>query len=181
MRQRRRVGAARALALALLTTGLTGCSNYSELQFKQDHRLQFTSPDSYELVKAPVEIEWTIEDFEVLPARSREPPSDGAGYFAVFVDRAPIKPGHTLEDVADGDEACKKDPRCPDRRYLEAKAVYVSHQPRLTLELIPQLASKEEIQTHQLTVILLDSTGHRIGEYAWYLQFKAEKLTSFIP
>jgi hypothetical protein len=181
MRHSRRLRAAAALASLLVTTGLTGgCAAWSELQFKQDHRLQFTSPENYELVDPPVEVAWTIEGFEVLPAGSGEPPSDDAGYFAVFVDQAPIRPGRTLEDVAGRDEACKRDPRCPDRRYLEAKAVYVTHQPRLNLELIPQLASKEKIQAHQLTVILLDSTGHRIGESAWYLQFKAEKLTSAV-
>jgi hypothetical protein len=177
MRQLRRLGAAAALATTLLTGG---CANWSDLQFKQDHRLQFTSPDNYEQVKAPVEVAWKIDDFKVLPAGSGEPPTDDAGYFAVFVDQAPIKPGRTLEDVAGRDEACKRDPRCPDKRYLEAKAVYVTHQPKLDLELIPQLASKEKIQNHQLTVILLDSTGHRIGEYAWYLEFKAEKLTNAI-
>ena len=175
MRHLGRLGAVAVLGIVLLTSG---CVKLSELQFKQDHRLEFTSPDDYEFVKPPVEIEWTMKDFEVLPANSGEPPSDDAGYFAVFVDQAPIKPGRTLEDVAGRDEACKMAPRCPDKRYLAAKAVYVTHQPRLTLELIPQLTSKEKIQTHQLTVILLDSTGHRIGEYAWHLYFKAEKLTS---
>ena len=192
MRQGRRYDAAgmpapRLLVLALLTglvgvlaSGCMSFSDLSELQFKQDHRLQFTTPDDYAFVEPPFTVEWTMEDFEVLPAGSGEPPSEDAGYFAVFVDQAPIKPGRTLEDVAGRDEACKNDPRCPDKRYLEAKAVYVTHQPRLDLELVPQLNTKEKIQNHQLTVILLDSTGHRIGEYAWYLNFKAEKLTSAV-
>ena len=158
-----------ALCAALLTSG---CADYSKMLFVKDERLQFTTPKDYEQVEVPVKVEWTIEDFEVLPRDAEAEPTNDAGYFAVFVDRAPVKPGGTLEDVADRDPACKADPRCPDKAYLNANGVYVTRKTEITLPNVAPLTTKERVQLHQLTVILLDSEGRRIGEYAWFTRFK---------
>jgi len=171
MRALRGLALAGALCGVLLTSG---CANYGELLFVKDERLRFTAPKDYEEVETPVRVEWTMEDFEVLPPDADVEPTEEAGYFAVFVDRAPIKPGRTLEDVADRDPACKADPRCPDKQYLNANGVYVTRKPQVTLSTVAPLDNKERVQLHQLTVILLDSEGRRIGEYAWFLRFKLE-------
>lgn len=171
MRLLRRLGTLAGLCCLLLTAG---CVNLSELQFKADHRLTFISPEEYAEVAAPVRIEWTMDGFEVLPKGSSAAPSETAGYFAVFVDRSPIKPGETLEEVAGRDQQCRRDPKCPDAAYLEANGVYVTRATRLTVPNVPPLSSRERVQLHQVTVILLDSEGRRIGEYAWFLQFKME-------
>ena len=121
----------RHLAAALVAASVlacSGCVDLEQMQFVKDDRLEFQSPEDYALVELPLEVSWTMEDFEVLPEprRSRRPgkrdeqgdngrgrrdgagaqtatrtpaPSEDAGYFAVFVDRAPIKPGRTLDDV----------------------------------------------------------------------------------
>lgn len=171
MQHPRRVGM--ALASVLL---LAGCADYSELQFVKDERLTFTEPASRELVTTPLRISWSMEDFTVVEPGQGEP-TDDAGYFAVFVDRAPVEPGHTLEDVAGRDEACKRDPSCPDARYLADRGVYTTTKSSLTVELIAALPSKEDVQLHDVTVVLLDSEGRRIGEAAWYRQFKMENRT----
>jgi len=175
--RRRRIRATIAMAILLLTTtSLAGCARYDDLLFRQDHRLTFTAPPSYEQVELPVTVSWTMTDFEVLPPDSDAEPSEQAGYFAVFVDQAPVKPGHTLDDVADDDPACERAPRCPDRRYLNSKGVYPTRQTTLTLESVLPLSSREDVHLHEVTVILLDSEGRRIGEYAWYRRFKLENV-----
>lgn len=166
-----------ALAAMLVVGALSsGCADYSEMQFFKDERLSFTEPEDYDKVETPLVVSWTMEDFEVLGRGETAPPSEEAGYFGVFVDRAPIKPGKTLADVGKGDKQCEIDPRCPDKTYLNAKGVYTTRQTSITLDYVAPLSSKERIQLHQVTVVLLDSEGKRIGEYAWYQRFKLENL-----
>lgn len=168
----------RAMSLALLCAlSLTGCTDYSKLLYANDDRLDFTAPENRELVTTPLRVSWTIDEFTVVKPGSAEP-ADDAGYFAVFVDQAPIKPGHTLDDVADDDEACKRDPKCPDRLYLSDRGVYTTSKTSLVLEQIPPLDNKEDIHLHDVTVVLLDSSGRRIGESAWYRNFKMENGSS---
>jgi len=101
------------------------------------------------------------------------PATDDAGWFAVFVDRAPIKSGHTLADVV-GDPGCLTDPTCPDAKTLANFGVYVTHRTSVTVPLIPRLSTHERVQLHEVTVVLIDTDGRRIGEAAWYRQFKME-------
>jgi hypothetical protein len=159
---------------------LGGCADYSELQFVQDHRLTFTAPGNNELVETPFKLKWRMDDFEVLPKRSKAEPTDDAGYYAVFVDLAPVKPNHTLDDVGNDDPACESDPRCPDQEYLNAKGVYVTRKPQITLDVVAPLPTKERVQRHEVTVVLLDSEGRRIGESAWWLKFKMVNRTPVI-
>lgn len=166
-----------AICLAVLSASLTGCADYSGLQFVNDHRLKFTAPENQELVTTPLRVSWSIDEFTVVNA-GRGEPTDDAGYFAVFVDQAPIKPGHTLEDVAGDDEACKRDPKCPDKQYLSDRGVYTTSKTSLALKVITPLSTKEDIHLHEITIVLLDSSGRRIGESAWYRYFKMENRSS---
>lgn len=158
----------------LLVISLAACMDYSRLAFRQDHRLEFTAPRSYELVKTPITVSWKMDDFDVVKPESGAP-RPSTGYFAIFVDRAPVKPGHTLRDVADGDGSCLRDPDCPDAAYLADRGVYTTTTPSVELASIPALESQEAVQLHEATVVLLDSTGHRIGEAAWHIPFKLAK------
>lgn len=157
----------------LLVVTLPGCAAYGQLSFRQDHRLAFTTPQAYALVQQPVALSWTMEDFRVVEPRS-DTPRDSAGYFAVFVDRAPVKPGRSLDDVADDDESCKREPKCPDAQYLADHGVYTTTATSIELQ-VPALESTETVQLHEVTVVLLDSAGNRIGEAAWHVPFKLEK------
>lgn len=146
------------------------------MEFVKDHRLTFQSPESYEEIELPLQVTWTMKDFEVLGAKDKQAPSEDAGYFAVFVDQAPVKPGHTLADVGKDDPLCQGDTAaCLDPAYLETKGVYTTRKPSVALETVDPLSgSKEKVQLHQVTVVLLDSAGRRIGELAWYRYFKLE-------
>lgn len=172
MRQLRRSALAALVAGCVLSTA--GCVDTDQMLFVKDERLTFTAPDDYEKVQVPLTISWTMDDFTVLERATGDEPSDDAGYFAVFVDRSPIKPGKTLRDVGKGDPLCESNPACPDKLYLESKGVYWVRKPSITLELVQPLTSKEKVQLHQVTVVLLDGEGKRIGEHAWYRYFKLE-------
>jgi hypothetical protein len=56
---------------------------------------------------------------------------------------------------------------------LAQRGVYATRATSIVLQVVaPLLPSHDKIQVHTLTVILLDSSGRRIGESAWYLEFK---------
>lgn len=168
VRARRRAGLV-AAAVAVLTSAC-GVSN---LAFFTDNRLHFVSPSARALVKLPVTIRWRISGFSVVPAGTL-PVSSRSGYFAVFVDRAPIKPGQTV--AATADRQCRRTPGCVNAGYLADRGVYTSVSDSLTLTQIANVNTYENLQTHEATVVILDSSGRRIGESAWYLDFRMRRL-----
>jgi hypothetical protein len=167
----------RALVGAVIAAGaLGGCTlHLSDLSFRVDHRLHFTAPKDRALVHEPVTLRWTMRDFTV-QARGTAPPTRQAGYFVIFLDQAPVKPRQTLEAVAHGDRTCEVDPRCPDAAYLHQHLVYPTTKTSYTLRLIPNLADiGDDTQLHDVTIVLLDTAGRRIGEAAWHTSFKLKK------
>jgi hypothetical protein len=163
----------RSAAALLFVSLLSACvPATSDLLFRQDTRLRFATPQPRHEVKLPVRLTWEIKDFRVVEPAS-EPPRRDAGYFAVFVDRVPIRPGQTLEAVAKDDQACLKSPTCPDRTYLEQRQVYTTTATSLTLaQVYPFAHTHDRLQLHTATVVLMDASGHRIGESAWEIQFR---------
>ena len=168
----RRAGTVATLLIALAVLA-SGCS-FSDLAFSKDYRLHFSAPQSRSLVKVPVTVRWDMRDFTIAAAGSAAPTSR-AGYFAVFVDRAPIKPGQTLRSVAD--RSCKLTKGCPDAAYLAQRGVYATTAQSVTIQQIPAVNSYQKVQTHEVTVVLLDTAGRRIGEAAWYVDFRMKKAT----
>jgi len=173
----RRVLTRCAAALAALVT-VSGCgiTHLQDLNFRTDDRLHFVSPEPRSTNKQPVTITWTMDNFRVA-AQGSEPASRDAGYFAVFVDQTPIKPGHTMDDVAKGDPFCQRSPTCPDKHYLADHRVYETTNTSIKLPLIPNITgSKAKLQLHAITVVLMDTSGHRIGESAWELDIRIPKV-----
>lgn len=169
-----------ALRVGLATcalAALTGCG-LSNLAFVADHRLHFVQPVSRSLVTAPVTLRWSIRDFTVVGPH-QGPPSSRAGYFAIFVDRAPIRPGQTVAAIAHGDRSCTRTPGCPDAQYLADRQVYVTNQTSFTLDQVAPFRSRQKTQTHEATIILLDSSGRRIGESVWYRDFRIKQRSLF--
>ena len=169
---------ARCVAPLVALFLLSGCglTHLQDLRFRVDERLHFVSPQARTTVHQPVTISWTMSDFTVA-AQGSQPPSRDAGYFAVFVDKSPIKPGQTLKDVAKGDTACEQDPKCPDRKYLRDHDVYTTTAMSLKFGVLPNVpGDKSKEQMHTFTVVLLDTSGHRIGESAWELDVRIPKL-----
>ncbi|MGW1616743.1 hypothetical protein ACWCQZ_46625 [Streptomyces sp. NPDC002285] len=162
------------LATALMTLAAGGCASPTDLSFTNDHRLRFTAPAHRALVDLPVELHWAMADFRVA-APGSEVASREAGYFALFLDRAPIKPSHKLAEVADSDRECRRDPQCPDEDYYADRGIFTTTRRSITLGSVPDLNTNEAVQLHTITVVLVDTSGRRIGESAWHAEFKLRK------
>jgi hypothetical protein len=153
-----------------------GLAHPQELNYRTDKRLDFVAPKARTLVETPIDVRWAIRDFKV-QAPGSAPRSHDAGYFAVFVDRAPIKPDETMRVIASKDQPCLHRPGCPDEQYLEDRQIYTTTSSTLTLQQIPPIAGNtERIQVHFITVVLLDTAGHRIGESAWQLDVRMRRV-----
>jgi hypothetical protein len=165
------------VAVASMASGC-GLAHLSDLNFRVDNRLHFLTPKARTLVHQPITVAWKIGDFTVA-APGSAPPTRDAGYFAVFLDRAPIKPGQTLKAIASGDPTCERDPKCPDKTYLSDHKVFTTTQTHLRIGLITDIPGDHEtVQMHSVTVVLLDTAGHRIGESAWELDFRMHRVST---
>lgn len=176
MTGRRRLARCAGALVATLVLTSCGLTHLQDLNFRIDKRLSFVSPKDRSTVHQPVTISWTMKDFTVAAAGSA-PPSRNAGYFALFVDQSPIRPGHTMDDVAAGDPFCQHSPTCPDKQYLADHRVYTTTNTLMKLPLIPNLTgNSEKLQLHTFTIVLMDTSGHRIGESAWELDLRIPKV-----
>lgn len=172
-------GRTRAAAVPLLAAVvlLGGCANLSQLQFRVDHDVKFLAPPSRAKLSLPVTLRWQVKGFRVA-APGSEPPSKHAGYFAIFVDRAPIKPGQSLAAVAGNDPSCVASAGCPDAQYLADRQIYRTTNLSFTLRQVFALSgNSDNWQLHDVTIVLLDTAGHRIGEHAYYRDFQLKRST----
>jgi hypothetical protein len=136
---------AAALVLAALAAlQLTGCEQYL---FQQSDRVQIVSPQIYSTVPEPLTIHWQTKGFSA--------PGDGS--FAVFVDRDPMPPGESLNYFGQQDR----------------DGIHVLTATSLHIDVLSQQVGVDpaERNHHDVTVVLLDSSGHRIGEYAGFTEF----------
>src|SRR6266851_1835562 len=128
------------VVVALVVLGSAcGVAHPQELNYRSDKRLHFISPKARSLVQAPVDVRWSISGFRIRPFGS-EPPSHDAGYFAVFVDRSPIKPDETMRVIASRDLVCLHRPGCPDESYLNDRSIFTMTSTELTIAQIPSRA-----------------------------------------
>jgi hypothetical protein len=171
----------RACCAALLAVlPLTGCglTHLQDLNFRVDKRLHFLTPKDRSTVARQFTVSWTMKDFTIA-APGSAPASRDAGYFAVFVDRTPIKPGQTMKALAHGDLSCERDPKCPDVARLAEMGVYPTTRTSLRITQVTNvLGDKERLQHHSVTVVLMDTAGHRIGESAWEVDVRIPRAGS---
>lgn len=176
MRGRRTLVRCAGALVAVLTLTSCGITHLQDLNFRIDKRLHFVGPAARSTVHQPVAISWTMKDFTVEAAGSA-PPSRDAGYFAIFVDKTPIRPGHTMKDVATGDPFCQRTPGCPGKQYLADHLVFTTTDTQFKFPLVPNITgSSEHLQLHTFTIVLMDTSGHRIGESAWELDLRIPKV-----
>jgi hypothetical protein len=149
----------------------TGCVPQG-LAFRLDDRLTITAPQDRDVVSLPVTITWEVEDFAVVEPGTQ--PREGAGYFAVFVDRAPVPPGETLAHVARDDTGCREDAGCPDAEYLAARGVHTTTATSLVLDQLPR-GEEGRRERHTATIVLLDGAGRRLGESAFDVAFEVDR------
>ncbi|HUC04563.1 MAG TPA: hypothetical protein VL961_04140 [Acidimicrobiales bacterium] len=167
----RRRRPAAALALGALTLLCTSCGLFrtTGLDLTTDNRLTFVSPPARALVHTPLTVRWHMSDF----APGGRGGAGPGGYFALFVDQAPIRPGQSMKAVAAGDAYCLHTPGCPDRTYLAQHQIYTTTSTSVTLPSVANLpADNDAVQLHTFVVVLMDPSGHRIGESAWELDLR---------
>jgi hypothetical protein len=134
--------------------------------------MTITSPHENELVSAPFTLRWTMKDFTVA-GRGVGPVENHTGYFAVFIDRAPVRPGQTLAAVSKNTPSCQHTTLCMTPSYLAGEQVYVTTKDELRLQSVADiLSNNESTQFHTATVILMNTAGKRISESAWTVEFK---------
>ena len=167
-----------AALLAVLPLAGCGLTHLQDLNFRVDDRLHFLSPKDRSTVARTFTVSWSMRDFTVAAAGTA-PPSRDAGYFAVFVDRTPVRPGQTMKSLFSNDLSCKYDPKCPDRSRLADLGVYTTTNTSLRITQIGNVVGdKEALQHHAITVVLMDTDGHRIGESAWELDLRIPRTGS---
>jgi len=149
-----------AAALALLPA----CAVHG-LSLVADDRVDIVSPADRSDVSLPVTVAWEVDDFGVGP---------GGGSFGVFVDRPPQPPGHTLAWLFRDADDCAGVVGCPDDAYLALRDVHRTTGTSFTVERVTP-ASGERRHFHEVTVVLLDAGGRRVGEGAWSVQFAIDE------
>ena len=164
----------RRLVCAVVGVGLlaTGCVPRG-LAFVKDDRVDIVAPQSHAQVQLPVTIRWTVHDFRVTGHDGTTSPNEG--YFGIFVDRAPVPPGRPLSYVAHGDKLCLATPGCPSKRYIEDHDTYSTTHTSFTLKQLPDLTAYQGHELHEVTVVMLDGQGVRLGEQAWYVDFTYDR------
>lgn len=163
----------RAGAVALAMIFLTAACA-SGLAFTKDDRIEIVSPDDHSKVDLPITVRWRVtEGFEITGPDGRRSPD--AGYFGVFVDRAPVPPGKTLAWIAKDDRTCRATPGCPDRVYLNDRDTYATTDTSMTFANLPDHDAYRGHENHQIAIVLLDGTGRRIGESAWFVDFSFDR------
>jgi hypothetical protein len=157
----RRRGAVSTVWLAVAAVVLHGCA-VDGLAFVEDKRVRLVSPGANDTVRLPFELRWTATDVD--------------GSFAVFFDRAPIRPGRSLRALVPEGDVCRTDPACPDAAWLEERDVYVTTETRLVVEhLADQRDNTRQDDRHDVTIVLLDERGRRNGEAAFTREFTVER------
>ena len=168
----RRPSAGLAASCLVAAVATSGCAAEG-LQFRNDHRLSFESPSARAEVEVPIRITWSMDDFE---ATGLDGASEvDAGAFVVFLDQAPMPVGEDLSWVARDDADCQRVERCPTRRYLAEKGVFVTSKPSLTISTLPAVSDGVGNEQHYVNVVLVDGQGLRTRESAWFLPFQTDR------
>ena len=149
------------VALCFMTTA---CGVHG-LSFVQDKRVDITAPRERSKVTLPVSIAWTVKNFH--------------GSFGVLVDQAPPRSGETLPWLFRGLDTCRGDTGkalCQTRAFLAGRNVFETARPRFTVDHVDRFTGNDRRrQFHEVTVVLLDAQGRRVGEGAWSVQFEVEQ------
>ncbi|MEX2555950.1 MAG: hypothetical protein WEB06_09980 [Actinomycetota bacterium] len=148
-----------ALILSLVLIG--GCQ-VRGIDLVQDTRLRITAPADRSTVTLPIEVRWTVRDI---------PP--GQRRFLVIVDGSPQPPGKGLDWFARNDDVCRATRGCPDTRYLENNHIFLTRDTSLTIPALAPRADEPAARRHRhdVTVVLVDAQGLRVGEAAAFVEF----------
>ena len=162
---------------ALVAIGLcllSGCTLQGAV--RQDTRVQITHPEDGATVKVPLELEWTVEDFEVTGPDGSA--SDNQGYFGIFLDRAPMRPGENLASLAEDDPQCQSTPGCPGRAWFERNNVFLTEDTSYRFPNLPDTRPEENLDApdrHEIIIVMLNGKDYRIGETSFSVDFTVDR------
>jgi len=156
------VSGLRRVALVLLLALVTPACAVNGLSFFQDYQLDIIQPDENAEVSLPLTVRWEADKRD--------------GYFAVFLDRSPLRPGKPLLSLVPSDDPCLKQEVCPDSAWLAEHNVYVTDKNEIAVELlVDKRENNRSKDRHDMTIVLLDPTGRRVGETVFYREFIVER------
>ena len=144
---------------AVAALASSACGTHG-LSFRLDDRVALRTPSDHADVTLPLRVAWTVKDFAV---------GADAGSFGVLVDRPPPPAGKSLDWLFRDDDSCANG--CHDPAYRAARGVFQTNQSGIVLQDIQTRAERGKASRHELTVILLDRSGRRVGEGAWSREF----------
>lgn len=165
-------GLALLCCLAIL---LPSCS-FSGLNFLQDTRVTILAPKDRALLDLPVTITWSVNNFKVTgeDGTSRR----DQGYFGIYVDRAPQPPNKKQEWLVREDETCLRTPGCPNKDFLAQRDIHSSTEMSFVIEFLRDLDPElDRRDMHEVTIVLLNGKGERIGESAFTVEFEVKRET----
>lgn len=163
-----RTGTRVAIVLAMLLA--TSACRLGSLAFRVDDRVEFVAPENRSTVQLPFDVRWTVEDFTV--AGPNGSASDDTGYFAVLLDVSPMPPGEGLAYFARDDDSCQPAQGCPDAAYLADRRIHTTQDTTFTVDALADTRPTDRPSAkddHEITVLLLNGKGERIGESAFRL------------
>jgi hypothetical protein len=132
----------------------------------------FTSGDQFRVLAPQSEARASLP----LSIRWRAPKLPAGDSFALFVDRAPMRPGNTLRSLMD--KSCKRTPGCPDESTLEGNNIYITTQTSLQLTSLGKTGIRDRgtgKEIHSLRIVEVNGTGHRVGEGFASVEFVVER------
>jgi hypothetical protein len=146
------------------------------LNFKDDKRLEFIAPGDRAEVRLPVTVRWTVSDFDATGADGSQ--RRNAGSFGVYIDRTPQPPGEQQEWLVRNDQMCKNDATlCANVDFLAQRDVHTTTDTSFLIERLPLPSGDAERRRefHEVTIVLLNGRGERIGESAFVRQFEVNR------
>lgn len=137
---------------------LAGCGSP---RWTLDQSVVILSPSSLSTVSVPFDIQW-------------KPSGLAPVKYGVFIDTAPMAPGHGVADMVDS--MCKLTPGCPDASYLAGRGVYLTSATHLAIDQLNPVGGTDGRRSHPVhtvTIVRMDGNGHRLGEASWTVEFHA--------
>lgn len=145
------------------------------LNFQEDERLEITSPPDRAEVRLPFVVRWTVSDFRVTGRDGNATPD--AGYFGVYIDRAPQPPNRTQAWLVREDQRCRRLADCTASSFLADQNIFAVTETSFTVERVqaPSSQAPKRREFHDVTIVLLNGRGERIGESAFIRQFEVNR------
>ncbi len=143
---------------------------------RQDTRVEILHPEDSAHVEVPLELDWTVEDFEITEPDGSA--SNDRGYFGLFLDRPPMRPGEDLASLAEDDPQCQRTPGCPGRAWFERNNVFLTTETSYRFQNLPDTRPEENLDApdrHEIIIVLLNGKDFRIGETSFSVDFTVNR------